>query len=282
MALPSASDAWNGSSPTDASGEPGHCRWVSVQHSALSGPFEQCTRPYDDVVSLAVQSEPDHLFPDCRMLPLLWHVLSQHGGRPGDLFVDAGANIGSCTLLMASMNVTTISFEPSQSNLFYLTRSLLSPTNYALKRHVALYRFGLGDTIKWYQLYAQEGNAGNSVLGAPLEMAQRQPLGRVWTQPLDSVASRWASAATASPPRIGVLKIDTQGFETRVLRGARQLLRAGRVRCVAFEVAEKWLHGQNTSAQRLLNLLHSHRFTPMVMKEHCARFRRCAFALPCV
>ena len=56
------------------------------------------------------------------------------------------------------------------------------------------------------------------------------------------------------------MKMDAQGFEMHVLGGARRLLQAGCIGTIRFEVADKWLEGQGTSAKQLLNTMHEHGF----------------------
>ena len=63
--------------------------------------------------------------------------------RPGALFVDAGANIGSCSLLMLHLGIPTVSFEPLPSNLYYLTASVLANAGFASR--LTLYGVALGD-----------------------------------------------------------------------------------------------------------------------------------------
>ena len=125
------------------------------------------------VVSDVVRKRQDHIFPDCQALPLLWALLQRDHHR--EIFVDAGANIGSCTLVMAGFsNATTVAFEPSERNLHYFTRSLLHAKNAALRRRVTLYQLGLGAKARSYALFEQPGNAGNTVLGAPILSASSQ------------------------------------------------------------------------------------------------------------
>jgi hypothetical protein len=45
--------------------------------------------------------------------------------------------------------------------------------------------------------------------------------------------------------------VQVQGFELKLLRGARKLLAAQRIACIAFELATDWLRGQNTSGAEL-------------------------------
>ena len=264
----SAATPWTATSPINAGGEK-NCDWVSVSPMASTS-YEHCTRPYKDVVSDEVRMRSDHVFPDCQVLPLLWALLANE--QEGDeLFVDAGANIGSCTLLMAGVtNATTVAFEPSASNLHYLTRSLLHANNAALRRRVTLYPVGLGVSARSYPLFEQPGNAGNTVLGAPMLSASSQSASRAEVRSLDAILG-----VSVQQPRIRLLKLDVQGMETKVLRGARRMLSAHRVRCIEFELATSWLGGHNSSWSQLFGLLRRSGYALLQLRTRCPRLRRC-------
>ena len=48
--------------------------------------------------------------PDCTILPKLWGPRTPH--HPKQLFVDIGANLGSCSLVMSAHGAHVLSFEP--------------------------------------------------------------------------------------------------------------------------------------------------------------------------
>ncbi len=81
--------------------------------------YTQCLRPYPDIVSSVIKHAG--YWHECSPLATLW----QRRKEPkGSIFVDAGANIGSCTLLMLAIGAATHSFEPMPANLFYLRESI--------------------------------------------------------------------------------------------------------------------------------------------------------------
>src|SRR5205823_3524578 len=55
---------------------------------------------------------------------------------------------------------------------------------------------------------------------------------------------------------IDLLKLDVDGFETKVVRGAAESLRSGRVKNVIVELNDHWLSASGSSAQELTALLH--------------------------
>jgi hypothetical protein len=51
--------------------------------------------------------------------------------------------------------------------------------------------------------------------------------------------------------RIDMIKIDVEGYEPKVLAGARRLLREGRIRAILCEFNEEWLSRAGSSPQVL-------------------------------
>ena len=92
--------AWRGLKPIDG-GPQERCEQVHISHYAPTlPPYTQCLRPYRDKLSDRVRREKRWM--DCDALLGLWHSTTHLGGvkssqsRRNPLFVDAGANIGSC------------------------------------------------------------------------------------------------------------------------------------------------------------------------------------------
>mmetsp|Transcript_36147 Transcript_36147/g.81241 ORF Transcript_36147/g.81241 Transcript_36147/m.81241 type:complete len:320 (-) Transcript_36147:374-1333(-) len=227
------------------------CEYTFIPVKGSEG-YIQCLREYDDSQSNfmkgIIKNKPERTNPrmwkDCHDLLRLWnHVaIPMHG----DIFVDVGANIGACTMMMASHGIHTESFEPNPANLFYLTRTLAK--NPDINSRVKLHPFGLGNSTQVYPIYMQDKNAGNSVIGVP-HHAKKLAAFNVAVHRLDDV---WP---VGPGPRIRVMKIDAQGFEVNVFRGAVRLLLSGRVACIKFEVALTWLKAQGTSAEELFDIL---------------------------
>ena len=132
-----------------------------------------CTRPYADDVSTVIQSAHDHVWPECHSFLLLYSItagLAAASSAPA--FIDAGSNIGACTLFLAAHGIPVFAFEPNPANLFYLTQSLAAPANSHLRSRVALYPLALGERHEQQPLFVQRGNAGNSVLATPVRATQ--------------------------------------------------------------------------------------------------------------
>ena len=79
-------------------------------------------RTYRDTLSLELQRRG--YLEDCLTLYKIAQQIDGDG-----LFIDVGANIGACSLLLASGGMRTLAFEPMPGNLHYLTKSLLVNRN---------------------------------------------------------------------------------------------------------------------------------------------------------
>jgi len=125
----------------------------------------------------------------------------EHHLEPGDVMLDVGAHIGEFTLLAASRGATVHAFEPD-------------PANAALLR-VNLEDAGCSGAVTVHECAVTESD------GAMRFLAHRNPsLSALWT------ADRAAGDAldALALPRVDVIKIDTEGAELGVLRGATTLL----------------------------------------------------------
>lgn len=129
--------------------------------------------------------------------------------RPGDVFWDVGAHFGWYTLLGSSAvgpQGRVYAFEPAQGNLWYL------------HHHLAWNRC----TNVEVRPVALGGEAGERAFGGRGTGSGRlgRGSGRVPVQTLDELVR---SGACRAPT---YLKIDVQGAEAEVLRGAAETLRA--------------------------------------------------------
>lgn len=135
-----------------------------------------------------------------RDMAFVGHVL-----RPGDVFVDVGANVGSYTLLASGVcGATTIAFEAGEEAFAELRKNVeansldkrVSAIQAAVGHREGIIRFSTGrDTM-------------NSIVAAG--------------GPGVDVAMTTLSASVKAVPRL--IKIDTEGFDADVVAGAASLL----------------------------------------------------------
>lgn len=141
-----------------------------------------------------------------------------HFLRPGDLFLDIGANVGTYTVLASKIcGARSVPFEPDAT------------TAEALRRNVALNRIDHLVKIEQVALGNQGGEIAftvgrdtiNQVAGPDERAVQMVPIRR-----LDDIAAT-AEATFA--------KLDVEGFEDQVLLGARNILASGNLLAIQSE-----------------------------------------------
>ncbi len=159
---------------------------------------------------------------------LLEHVLKTSTGP--QVLLDVGANKGDWTaqalgLIQASKEVQVHAFEPSLA-----TRSVLT-ARFVESVVVTVQPYALSETVGEAAFYSNENGAGTNSLspssGSNLEVVKLITIDRFLQQ---------SGIATVS-----MVKIDTEGFDLLVLRGAEKSLHDGRISIVQFEYNWRWL-----------------------------------------
>ena len=149
-----------------------------------------------------------------------------HFLRPNDLFVDVGANIGSYTILAsAAVGANCISFEPNPEAWEWLCKNVNL-------NHVA-------------PLVEARQQAVSSVAGMLNLTTDKGPTNHIVSANAEGASSNSQSCkvqATTLDQALGsqrpiMLKIDVEGFETKVISGARRTLEKPDLRCVLIELA---------------------------------------------
>jgi len=138
-----------------------------------------------------------------------------------DLLIDVGANRGQFSLMARTIHpeLTIHAFEPLPSEAIVYRRLIGSKTG------VNLHEFALGETEGSAELHVSARADSSSLLSIGELQTRLFPstseVGRctVWVKPLDTLSEYWMGASRA------FLKLDVQGFELSVLRGARNALR---------------------------------------------------------
>jgi FkbM family methyltransferase len=169
--------------------------------------------------------------------------------RAGMTVVDAGANIGYHTLLAASLvgpDGRVIAVEPSERAAESLARTLAEN---GLAGRVRLECYGLG-----------EGRGVCDLLIPPDSRRNHTP-NMVWTDDENSIRVQ-VSMRTIDDclddwgvDQIDLLKIDVEGFEAKVLRGAKVALGAGRIRAILVEFNPEAQRQAGGSVRELHNYL---------------------------
>lgn len=131
-----------------------------------------------------------------------------HTLRAGDLFVDVGANVGTYVVLGASTGANVIAFEPIASTYGHLVDNICVND---FGDRVVPHHMGVG-AVPGTQHFTADLDALNHVLSKD---EQATDAVAVPTTSLDVILEGAAPA---------VIKIDVEGFETEVVRGAEKTL----------------------------------------------------------
>ncbi len=194
-----------------------------------------------DFISRAINRQ--HRWVDCDVLPKLWNEQKSKSNKSG-IYVEIGANIGSCIMeMLLSTDAPILAFEPHPKNQLCIqeTISKLEPE---LQRRVVLVPIALGDKHGSSTIYSAKNNMGNSVVGQVIKDYDAQEFDEslqhtIQVERLDSILS-----SEMVDTDITLLKLDTQGYECRILEGMGPEI-ARSVQQVKFEYAQKWLEAQN-------------------------------------
>jgi FkbM family methyltransferase len=180
--------------------------------------------------------------------------IRDHMLAPDDLAFDVGSHHGLHTLVMARRSVRVVAIEPNPHNVAILKR------NIALNglQNVVVRQAAVGDSVGKVTLLQDSGEGG--VL---LQSEDRLPTIGVDLFPLDQLAEEYGY------PQF--LKIDVEGFEDRVLKGASRILR----RCpkMMIEVHVDWVSRYGSSVREVVDLLNLASYRVWVLPYNLEQIR---------
>mmetsp|Transcript_99 Transcript_99/g.130 ORF Transcript_99/g.130 Transcript_99/m.130 type:complete len:408 (+) Transcript_99:271-1494(+) len=219
-----------------------------VSNGSKTG-YQICVHPFQDIISDVIRRNGN--WGDCHILSQFWKEESKD---KGDVYVDIGANIGSCIMeMLFSTDANIVAFEPNPKNLYPLKNTLRKlPKHY--QDRVALFPVALGSTKSSSTIFSASNNMGNSHVGkavADLDLGHQvfhdKDTFEIRVERLDSILN--------TGTKITLMKLDAQGFECEVLDGMGSDL-AATVQHVHFEKADRFLkeHGCYDLVTRFRNL----------------------------
>ena len=184
-------------------------------------------------------------------LTRLW----REGAGPPGIFVDVGANLGVSTAALAAEGAEVIALEAQAAVAAHLRRTLrANGFTQVLLLHAAVADTS-GETVDVRANADDATHSGKVSVGGGGGESVR--LGTAQTATLDGLL--WPPG-TEDPPDIKLLKIDVEGSEVAVLRGATRLLTAKRVRSIHFELNPPELAKYNFTPADVFNVLHNHSY----------------------
>jgi len=171
--------------------------------------------------------------------------------RPGMTFIDVGANVGYYTAMASSIIGAgrVISYEPNP----YAYQRLTEWARANQATNITPICAALGGEEGTITTYFEEGDTGTTSL-VPALARRKGNETVVNVRTLDSEAERLGIR------RIDVMKIDVEGYEPRVFKGASQLLEQGRIGAILCEFVAEWLSAAGSSIGELGRTLASKGF----------------------
>jgi len=200
--------------------------------------------------------------------------------NPGNTVIDIGANIGTTLLKMAKIcgkNGYVLGFEPDPINFKRLQKNIAlnNFTNLSVKQ------IGLGNKPGRYRLENYiEFNSGGKRISTSGKISSNDSM-EVEINTLDNFLSQNYNSLN----KIDLIKIDVEGFEFNVLKGAKNTIE--RYTPVLFiEVDDNNLKAQSASAKELIHLLsetgysveHAENKTPITENDD---FSNCHYDIIC-
>ncbi|CAK9177198.1 unnamed protein product [Ilex paraguariensis] len=189
-------------------------------------------------------------------------------GKMG-IFVDVGANVGMATFAAAVMGFRVLAFEPVFENLQRICDGVyLNKVGDLVEVFEAVASDRIGN-ITFHKLVGRLDNSAVSASGAKMAFKFNEEIAlQVRSIPLDEVIPESESVL--------LLKIDVQGWEYHVLKGASKLLsrKKGDAPYLIYEEDERLLQASNSSAKEIRDFLHTmgyHHCTQHGTDAHCIK-----------
>jgi FkbM family methyltransferase len=187
-------------------------RWPNLRKSMPEGLEFTYERYLGDVrVNINTRFKVERIMWSDAFEPALIRLL-QRTTKPDWVAFDVGANVGAVSLAFARFigpEGRIHAFEPGPPNLERLRANLA--LNPSLAATINVHAAGLGDTPGVFRWQEEEGNPGNAMLGS-------SGTHTVPVITLDDFVSQQALT------RLDFIKVDVEGMELNVFRGAKQTL----------------------------------------------------------
>jgi FkbM family methyltransferase len=175
--------------------------------------------------------------------------------RPGDTYVDVGAHIGfyvSLALAAIGPSGRVIAFEPLEENYEKLATSVWEVSG--RYPNIEIHRAAVGAAPGEATLFRPTAAWSHQTYRASLlPAANRTPSGRVPVVTLDEALETMSCR---------LLKIDVEGNEGDILRGARSFLDRRQAEAILMEMNPEALRAAGTTSEALVTRLAAHGYRP--------------------
>jgi len=190
------------------------------------------------------------------------------GGGPFQTIFDVGANIGQTAQRFNALfpHAHVYSFEPCRETYETLSK------NVEPYKNIRTFRLGLGASNKPQTMGLRKANYTNSILKNSTAIGEYVP-GNVY-QAIGVEEVRISTLKSfcedANISQVDLLKIDTQGYEDRVLGGAGDLLTPALIRAIYLEVLFIPHYQDQAEFDELYGMLRNRGYRMYAMYDICA------------
>ncbi|KAK6127873.1 hypothetical protein DH2020_038381 [Rehmannia glutinosa] len=194
---------------------------------------------------------------------------TMRGKNRDGIFVDVGANVGMASFAAAVMGFKVLAFEPVFENLQRICEGIYFNRVGELVQVFEAAASDRNGNITFHKLVGRLDNSAVSATGAKMAFKSNEEIAlQVKSIPLDEVIRE-------SEPVL-LLKIDVQGWEYHVLKGASKLLsrKKSEAPYLIYEEDERLLQASNTTAKDIREFLRSmgyHQCTQHGTDAHCTK-----------
>ena len=208
-----------------------NCTWLDFESKA-GNTAKICGHSVRDYITSEIKKHKR--WRDCDHLPRIWNETHK---TERSIYVEIGANIGSCVMeMLLSTNANIVAFEPHPRNQYALQMSI-EALGRSYQNRVVFIPIALGSESAQSTIYSGEGNMGNSMLGKfikdwPNQVEKQDEKHVIQVEPFSSILNTYNN--------IVLMKLDAQGFECNILDGITQDV-ANNIQQIFFEVSSKFL-----------------------------------------
>lgn len=176
--------------------------------------------------------------------------------RPGDTVIDVGANVGWFTLLARALvgpAGRVISFEPAPANVAKLNK------NITLNKftNITVIAGAVSDETGEAKFYLNAGGNGGHALWEMRPNSETVSVAKF-------TLNNWCKTNGCFPR---LLKIDTEGHDAHVLKGASRLLRRNRTPYIISELHSGGLRASGTSSKEMTDFMRASGYETFLLKR---------------
>lgn len=143
------------------------CNMIPFTSAKSNVTSQICIHTFPDVIGEFIGKDGN--WRDCKKLSMLW-ISDGIEEEDGDsLYIEIGANIGSCVMeMLLSTNARIIAFEPHPMNVYNIKKTV-SQLSKKYQDRLLLFPIGLGSVASSSTIFSGHDNMGNSIIGAQVK-----------------------------------------------------------------------------------------------------------------